>query len=64
MVLGQIACYITGTVWFITVNSQADNVISVGAALITCVLPFILPDILKIGMALILSKKISAWIDR
>lgn len=64
MVLGQIACYITGTVWFIAVNSQANNVISVGAALITCVLPFILPDILKIGMALILSKKISAWIDR
>ena len=63
MVLGQIACYITGTLWFIVVNSQADNAISTGAVITTCVLPFILPDILKIVIALILSKRISAWVN-
>ena len=48
MVLGNLLCYAFGTVWFMAVAPSKPGLFT---ALSLCVLPFILPDILKIGLA-------------
>ena len=58
MVLGLLVCYTFGTIWFIIVYSKSAGPISVGAALGMCVIPFIIPDIIKIVLAVILTLKL------
>ena len=48
-----IACYALGTVWFCHVTGTAFM-----AALSICVLPFVIPDILKIALADIVAKRV------
>ena len=56
MIIGQAVCYLCGTVWYGYV--YLDEAIGPGEALMICVVPFILPDIIKITAALILSKSV------
>ena len=49
--LGLISLYAVGTVWFYIVNP-----VSLWGILSTCVLPFIIPDILKIFIAVYIKK--------
>lgn len=51
MLLGQIACYLFGTVWFMKVYNSANGSIGLMAVLGWCVIPFIIPDIIKIVLA-------------
>lgn len=62
MVVGQIVCYIVGTVWFMLVYAHTTEPIGLITALGWCVFPFILPDTAKILAALWISQKISALI--
>lgn len=55
MTIGLFLCYIVGTAWFTAV--YAEN-ISVITAMKWCVIPFILPDLVKIYLAMIISEKI------
>ena len=48
MVLGQAVCYLFGTLWFSSVYAAGTGF---GAALQLCVLPYLLPDALKIALA-------------
>ena len=48
MILGNLVCYAFGTAWFMTVASSKPGL---AAALSMCVLPFVLPDLLKIALA-------------
>ena len=59
MALGLIVCYAFGTFWFVEVYSRANGPISVAAALAMCVLPFILPDAVKIFLALLITGRLS-----
>lgn len=56
MILGQLLCYVTGTVWFVFVYGG-----SAGIAFTACVLPFLLPDAIKLALAFILSKRLRAF---
>lgn len=56
MVLGLIVCYAFGTVWFMVVWARTNEAIGVGTALGWCVIPFIIPDLCKIALAVALSK--------
>lgn len=56
MVLGLIVCYAFGTVWFMVVWAKTNEAIGVGTALGWCVIPFIVPDLCKIALAVALSK--------
>ena len=56
MVLGLVVCYAFGTAWFVLVYSHKNGAISVMQALSMCVIPFIIPDIVKIAVATILVK--------
>ena len=48
--------YIFGTLWFAFVYANGEN--SLGAVLLGCVVPFIIPDAIKIYLAYYISKKI------
>ena len=51
MILGLLACYVLGTIWFMAVYSKANGAIGVMTALGWCVFPFIIPDLIKIAIA-------------
>ena len=59
MVLGLVVCYAVGTVWFMVVYTQKTGVIGIATVLSWCVIPFIIPDLIKIALALGLSKRLS-----
>ena len=59
MVLGLIACYAIGTAWFIIAYAKNTGSIGLVTALGWCVIPFIIPDIIKIVLALIVSNRVS-----
>lgn len=48
---GTIVCYAFGTAWFIMLYALKGAEKTIGYALSACVLPFILPDLLKILLA-------------
>ena len=56
MVLGLFACYAAGTMWFMSVYMKSTGPIGLTTVLGWCVVPFIIPDIIKIALALTLSK--------
>lgn len=59
MVLGLIACYAFGTIWFMAVYAKNSGPVGFGTVLSWCVIPFIIPDAIKISLALLLSKRLS-----
>lgn len=59
MVLGILICYGFGTIWFIIVYTNRTGEIGVWTALTWCVFPYIIPDILKIVLALTVCKRIA-----
>ena len=54
MVLGMAACYICGSLWF-TVYA---GTVGFWGAMMTCVVPYLIPDAVKIGLAHLLSNRI------
>lgn len=59
MVLGLIACYAVGTVWFMLVYTKSSGAVALATVLGWCVIPFIIPDLAKIALALLLSRRLS-----
>ncbi len=49
LAIGLFACYLCGTVWFVMVTGH-----TVSHSLMLCVVPFILPDVLKITLAFLI----------
>ena len=54
-----IVCYIFGTIWFMIVYMKNTGDIGLVSVLSWCVIPFIIPDIIKIILAIILYKPLS-----
>lgn len=59
MVIGLAVCYSFGTVWFMIVYAQANGAVGLAMVLGWCVIPFIIPDLIKLGLALALSWRLS-----
>ena len=59
MVLGLLVCYGVGTAWYMAVYAGTSGQIGLMTALGWCVFPFVLPDLVKIGLALALTKRLS-----
>lgn len=53
MVLGLLVCYVFGTVWFCIVMKQ--NFIY---GILWCVLPYIIPDVIKIVVSIFIAKRL------
>ena len=62
MILGLVVCYAFGTVWFMVVYSGANGPVGLAAVLGWCVIPFIIPDLVKIAVAFGLSKKLKKYV--
>ena len=58
MVLGLISCYAFGTVWFMIVYARHSGAIGIATALGWCVIPFIIPDLLKIALAVVIVERV------
>ncbi len=59
-IAGQIVCYTSGTIWFVYVYAQNGNPIGFGAALMACVVPFIIPDLMKLALSVGISKRVKS----
>ena len=64
MVLGILLCYTFGTAWFVLVYTRESGPIGVGTALGWCVLPYLLPDAIKIALATLLVGRLYPIINR
>ena len=62
MLLGLVVCYDFGTAWFLVVYTKNTGAIGLWTALGWCVFPYILPDCLKIALALAIRKRLAAAI--
>ena len=56
LVLGLAVLYAFGTVWFVW-RYTAGGGIGFGAALLKCVVPFILPDLAKLALAFLIAQR-------
>ncbi len=54
LLFGLLLCYLFGTVWFSVLNPDRGFV----SSLMICVVPFIVPDLIKLGLAVMLGRKI------
>ena len=61
MVLGLLACYLLGTLWFLFGYLSGDS-ISLGAVLLKCVVPYLLPDAAKLILAWLLSRRLRQFV--
>lgn len=57
-VLGLIACYTFGTLWFVEVYLKTNGAVNVITALSWCVIPYIIPDLIKMALAFFVGKRI------
>ncbi|MGN1136456.1 MAG: biotin transporter BioY [Oscillospiraceae bacterium] len=62
MVLGLIVCYAFGTIWFMVVYARNVESIGLMTALGWCVFPFIIPDAIKIALAILLTKQLKKYV--
>ena len=58
MVVGIAVCYLFGSLWFYYVYANNTGAIGIGTVLAKCVVPFIIPDLVKIALALFLSRRL------
>ena len=58
MALGLMVCYAFGTAWFLVAYTGADSM-GLWAALGLCVFPFVVPDLAKLTLAILLSRRLA-----
>ena len=58
LILGLAVCYAFGTAWFIYVYTNSKGAIGIVSALSMCVFPYIIPDILKFSVAILISNRL------
>ena len=60
-ILGLLVCYLFGTLWYVFLYTGET---SFAAVLSVCVIPFILPDLLKLWLAAFVSRRLGAALRR
>ena len=58
MILGLLVCYTFGTLWYAL--GYLGGMEGIGAALTACVLPYVIPDLLKILLAAAVARRLRA----
>ena len=61
MIVGLIVCYAFGTAWFMFAYTRSTGPVGLMAVLGWCVFPFIIPDLIKIALAYVLSGKVRKY---
>ena len=55
---GLLVCYAFGTFWFMNISMNSNGTYELMTILTLCVFPFILPDVCKLWIAYIISKRL------
>lgn len=63
MVIGLVVCYAVGTVWFMVVYAKTAGAVGLMTVLGWCVIPFIIPDLVKIALAFVVSKRVKKYVN-
>lgn len=63
LILGLFACYFSGTLQFVLIYSKNVAEISFISALGMCVFPFIIPDLVKLALAVLFAKNVRSYIQ-
>ena len=62
MVLGLLLCYAFGTAWFMFIYARDNGAIGLGTALGWCVIPFLLPDAVKMALAFVIGGRVKKYV--
>ena len=62
--LGLALCYLFGSVWFAAVYAASSGPVGLVTVLGWCVFPFVLPDLAKLALAVVLSRRLAAALAR
>ena len=62
MVVGILVCYAFGTAWFAVVYSKTNEPASLATILGWCVIPFLIPDAIKIALAAVLTNRLKKFV--
>lgn len=62
MIIGILVCYAFGTAWFAIVYTNNGTPMGVGTILGMCVVPFLIPDAVKIVIAAVLTNRLKRFI--
>lgn len=62
MLLGLAACYLSAALWYMTFYIKNMSVVSFTAVFTKCILPFIVPDILKIFLTILITDKLKRYV--
>ena len=62
MIIGMILCYGIGTAWFILVYTNNQGTVGMMSALSICVFPYVIPDIIKIALAILATNRINKYL--
>ena len=60
LLIGLLLCYLFGTLWFILVSTKNGTEYGFINVLAICVFPYIIPDITKLWLAILVSKRIKS----
>lgn len=58
----MLVCYAFGTAWYLVVYARTKGAISLATALGWCVVPFLIPDAVKIALAVLLRGRLKRHI--
>lgn len=58
MIAGMLGCYVCGSLWFFLYSGGG-----IGFILLRCVVPFLIPDGIKIALAFLLSRRLSKYLS-
>ncbi len=61
-VLGLAVCYAFGTAWFLVVYARDKGPVGLMTALMWCVIPYIVPDLLKLALAMAVSARVKKFL--
>ena len=61
MVIGLLLCYGCGSWWYLT-RYLSSGTVTLGLVLLKCVVPFLIPDAVKLGLAWLLTVKLKRYV--
>ena len=62
MVLGLAACYAFGSFWFYRFYLTEGTAMGISLVLLKCVVPYLLPDAVKLGLAFLLAGRLKRFV--
>ncbi len=62
MLIGIAVMYVFGTAWFMYVYTNKTGAVTLGQAMKWCVIPFVIPDLIKLIFAFILTERIKKYV--